>query len=95
MFNNTNESEKQKNISDSQSNFKKQTIVYENVSIEKYKSGLPFIHDILTNNTNKTIVSIEESMLSFDKSGKPLKVDWLSIDSSSKPSYYFLYDWGT
>lgn len=73
------------------------SIVYESVSMNHYNggNGLPFIHDIITNHTDKAITSIKHGMLAFDKNGKPLKIDWYNLDTDYDPTYYFLYDWNS
>ena len=37
----------------------------------------------------------ELGMLAFDKDGKPLKLLWNYLSSSTTPEYSFLYDWGS
>jgi len=71
-----------------------QNIVYENVEMRRYESenGHPYIHDIKTNNTSKTIVGHQRGMLAYDKDGKPLKIDWNCFDGPDS-TFYFLYDW--
>jgi len=71
-----------------------QTVVYENVEMRRYESenGHPYIHDIKTNNTSKTIVGHQRGMLAYDKEGKPLKIDWHCFDGPDS-TFYFLYDW--
>lgn len=90
------------NTSVKSNNEMSQTVIYESVEMRKYDGypeleieGYPYIHDIKTNNTDKKIVSAERGMTAFDKEGNPLKLQWNGLNSSSKPSYYFLYDWDT
>lgn len=72
-----------------------QTVVYESVEMLRYDGvdGYPYIHDVKTNHTDKTIVAAERGMLAFDADGNPLVIHWNGLDSSSKPSYFFLFDW--
>lgn len=73
-----------------------QTVVYEKVTMHHPSAGedgYPYIHDIRTNNTAKTIVKTEVGMLAYDKSGNPLKLNWYSLDTNEAPSYEYLYDW--
>lgn len=69
-----------------------QTVVYENVKMYQYKgeNGHPYIHDIKTNNTTKKIIGCQYGMLAFDKRGKPLKIDWWSLDTDLDNTYFYL-----
>lgn len=67
-----------------------QSFVFETVELSYYNDGLPYLHDIITNNTNKTIVEIQYGMLGYDESGNPLKLKWNFLDSSSKKTYEYL-----
>lgn len=67
-----------------------QTIVHESADILTYDSGWPYIHDIITNNTDKTIVETQYYMLAFDTEGNPLKLYWDFIDNSTQSSYEWL-----
>ncbi len=46
-----------------------QTIVYERADIHTYDNGWPYIHDVITNQTDKTIVGTWYYMLAFDADG--------------------------
>jgi len=73
-----------------------QSVVYENVTIyhpSSEEDAYPYIHNIRTNNTTKTIVKTEVGMLAYDKKGKPLKINWYSTDSNGVPSFDYLFDW--
>lgn len=73
-----------------------QTVVYENVTMYHPSAGedaYPYVHDIRTNNTTKTIVNTEVGMLAYDKNGNPLKLNWYSLDTNGEPSYDYLNDW--
>ncbi len=64
-----------------------QSFVFETVELSYYDDGLPYLHDIKTNNTDKAIIEIEYGMLGYDESGNPLKLQWNFLDSSTKPTY--------
>ncbi len=65
-----------------------QTIVLENVTLMEYAdTGLPYFHDILKNNTEKTVTAVETAMLAYDAEGQPLKIYWDFMDSSAEPKY--------
>lgn len=77
-----------------------QTVVYENVKMQQYEGypelgikGYKYVHDVKTNQTDKKIVSSKRGMMAFDKLGNALMIGWNGLDSDSKPSYFFLYDW--
>lgn len=73
-----------------------QSVIYENITMYHPSAGedaYPYIHDIRTNHTSKTIVETEVGMLAYDKNGKPLKINWYSLDSNGVPSFDYLYDW--
>ena len=63
------------------------TIVHESADILYYEDGSPYIHDILTNNTDKCIVETEYCMLAYNKEGLPLKLHWNFLDSGAESSY--------
>ncbi|MBE6035860.1 MAG: M56 family metallopeptidase [Clostridiales bacterium] len=67
-----------------------QSFVFENVEVSYYDDGLPYLHAINTNNTDKTIIEIQYVMLGYDKYGNPLKLQWNFLDSSSKPTYEYI-----
>ena len=72
-----------------------QSVVYENVTMYHPPAGedaFPYIHDIRTNHTSKTIVESEVAMSAYDKNGNPLKIKWFSLDSEEVPSFDYLYD---
>lgn len=71
-----------------------QTVSFTNVELRRYSSGSPYIHDIISNNTNKRMMTNEICMLAFDKDGNPLKLRWNYLSSSTSPQFSFLYDWG-
>lgn len=68
-------------------------VVYDSVEMRRYegKDGHPYIHERKRNGTSKTIVGYERGMLVFDKEGKPLKIDWWSLDTEMDSQYYYLY----
>ena len=63
------------------------TIIHESAHILRYLDGAPYIHDIVTNNTDSTIVETCYCMLAYDKDGLPLKLYWNFIDSSTESSF--------
>ena len=63
------------------------SIVHESADILYYEDGDAYIHDILTNNTDKTITEIQYCMLAYKENGSPLKLHWYFIDSSSDGSF--------
>lgn len=67
-----------------------QTITHESADILTYDNGWPYIHDVITNNTDKTIVETQYYMLAFDAEGDPLKLYWDFIDNSTQSSYEWL-----
>lgn len=72
------------------------SVTYESVVLHRPGEGdgrFSYIHDIRKNDTEKMIVATERGMLAFDQEGNPLVVDWNSMDTSAKPSCYFLCDW--
>lgn len=62
------------------------TIIHESADILHYEDGAPYIHDILTNNTNHTIVETQYCMLAYNENGSPLKLYWNSSVQSYIPS---------
>lgn len=62
-------------------------IIHESADILHYENGAPYIHDILTNNTDRTIVETQYCMLAYDKNGSPLKLYWNFLDSSAESSF--------
>lgn len=66
------------------------SIIHESADILYYENGWPYIHDILTNNTDRTIIETEYCMLAYDQSGAPLKLYWNFLDSSGESSYDYL-----
>lgn len=81
------------NVASQVSTANEQTVIYQNTEIRQYEGegAHPYIHDIRTNNTDKTIIEIEHVMLAFDKYGEPLKVDWWSQGTSQDSFYLCLY----
>ena len=63
------------------------SIVHESADILYYEDGSPYIHDILTNNTDKHIIETEYCMLAYNEKGLPLKLHWNFLDSSAESSY--------
>ena len=63
------------------------TIIHESADILYYEDGAPYIHDILTNNTDSTIVETQYCMLAYSETGSPLKLYWNFLDSSTESSY--------
>ncbi|MDE7266078.1 MAG: hypothetical protein K2N89_01270, partial [Lachnospiraceae bacterium] len=63
------------------------SIIYESADILYYEDGSPYIHDILTNNTDSTIIETSYCMLAYDESGSPLKLYWNFLDSSAESSF--------
>ena len=63
------------------------SIVHESADILYYEDGSPYIHDILTNNTDKRIIETEYCMLAYNEKGSPLKLHWNFLDSSAESSY--------
>jgi hypothetical protein len=76
-------------------------MVYEAVEMRHYTESRgsmlahPYIHSVRTNKSGKITASRQRGMLAFDKDGKPLQIDWDSLDSDSSSTYFFLYDWCT
>lgn len=66
------------------------SIIHESVELLYYENGWPYLHDILTNNTDRTITEMEYCMLAYDEHGTPLKLYWNFFDSSQKQSYDYL-----
>lgn len=66
---------------------KSMSIIHESADILYYEDGEPYIHDILTNNTDKAITEIQYCMLAYNKNGSPLKLYWYYIDSSEEASF--------
>lgn len=63
------------------------SIVHESADILYYEDGSPYIHDILTNNTDKTVTETQYCMLAYDENGLPLKLHWNFLDSSAESSF--------
>ncbi|MDE7130402.1 MAG: M56 family metallopeptidase [Lachnospiraceae bacterium] len=63
------------------------TITHESADILHYEDGAPYIHDILTNNTDRTITEAQYCMLAYSENGSPLKLYWNFLDSSSESSF--------
>lgn len=63
------------------------SIIHERADILCYEDGAPYIHDILTNNTDKTIIETQYGMLAYDVNGAPLKLFWNFLDSSAESSF--------
>lgn len=63
------------------------SIIYESADILYYEDGCPYIHDILTNNTDRTITETQYCMLAYDENGSPLKLHWDFLDSSAESSF--------
>lgn len=68
-----------------------QTIVLERVARMEYAdTGLPYFHDTLKNNTEKTVTAVETAMLAYDTEGLPLELYWDFMDSDDEPKYGYL-----
>ena len=63
------------------------SIIHESADILHYEDGSPYIHDILTNNTDKRIIETEYCMLAYNEKGSPLKLHWNFLDGSAESSY--------
>lgn len=63
------------------------SIIHESVDISYYDNGYPYIHDILTNNTDKTVTETQYCMLAYDENSLPLKLHWNFLDSSAESSF--------
>ena len=66
------------------------TIIHERVELLHYENGWPYLHDVLTNHTDKTITETEYCMLAYDENGTPLKLHWNIFDASQKKRYAYL-----
>ena len=62
-------------------------IIHESADILHYEDGAPYIHDILTNNTDSNIIETQYGMLAYDEYGSPLKLYWNFLDSSTESSF--------
>ena len=71
-------------VADEKSNM---SITYESADILHYEDGCPYIHDILTNNTDRTIIETQYCMLAYNENGLPLKLYWNFLDSSAESSF--------
>ena len=67
-----------------------ESIIHESVDILYYENGYPYIHDILTNHSDNTIMETEYCMLAYDIDGSPLKLYWNFLDSSAECSYEYV-----
>ncbi|MDE7247552.1 MAG: hypothetical protein K2N43_06665 [Lachnospiraceae bacterium] len=63
------------------------SIIHESADILHYEDGAPYIHDILTNNTDRTIIETQYGMLAYNEKGSPLKLYWNFLDSSAECSF--------
>ncbi len=63
------------------------SITHESADILYYDDASPYIHDILTNNTDQTITETQYCMLAYDQNGAPLKLRWNFLDSSAQSSF--------
>lgn len=63
------------------------SIIHESADILYYEDGSPYIHDILTNDTDKTVTETKYCMLAYDENGSPLKLYWKFLDSSIESSF--------
>ena len=66
---------------------KSMSVTHESADILHYEDGAPYIHDILTNNTDQTIIETQYCMLAYDENGSPLKLYWNFLDSSAECSF--------
>ncbi len=65
-------------------------IIHESADILCYDNGAPYIHDILTNDTDRTVLETQYCMLAYDENGSPLKLHWNFLDSSAKSSFEYV-----
>lgn len=74
-----------------------QAVTYSNVEMRRYggADGHPYIHNTKVNETNKKIIGYKCGMLAFNKNGKPLKIDWWSLDTEAKSTYFYLNESST
>ena len=74
-----------------------QTVTYSNVEMRRYEGadGHPYIHDTKVNETTKKIIGYKYGMLAFDKDGNPLKINWWSLDTDAKSTYFYLDETST
>ncbi len=63
------------------------TIIHESADILHYEDGAPYIHDILTNNTDSAISETQYCMLAYNENGLPLKIYWNFVDNSTESSF--------
>lgn len=63
------------------------SIIHESADILRYEDGAPYIHDLLTNNTDRTIVETQYCMLAYNEKGSPLKLCWNFLDNSTESSF--------
>ncbi|MBD5394914.1 MAG: hypothetical protein HDR71_11720 [Lachnospiraceae bacterium] len=70
-----------------ENNERTESIIHESADVLYYESGYPYIHDVLTNNTDHTIAETEYCMLAYDADGLPLQLYWDFLDSSAECSY--------
>lgn len=75
------------NIKETGGSKESMAIVYESVDIRNYEDGSPYIHDALTNHTDKRIVETAYCMLAYNEKGAPLKLRWNFLDSRAESSY--------
>lgn len=69
------------------------SVVYESVEVMCYKDGgYPYLHDVFTNRSGKTILYTERAMLAYDKNGEPLRIQWHPMDSSDTKEYECIYN---
>lgn len=66
------------------------SFLFDKVELYYYDNGCPYLHDIKTNNTSKTIIEMQYGMLGYDKLGNPLQLQWNFLDSSSQATYDYL-----
>lgn len=66
------------------------SIIHESAEILRYEDGSPYIHDILTNETDQTMVETQYGMLAYDEYGTPLKLYWNFLDSSAESSFEYM-----
>lgn len=67
-----------------------QSVVIDNVEVKYYDDNSPYLHDIISNNTDRTIAGYQIGMLAYDKKGKPLEQYWTG--PNNKKSYFHLYE---
>jgi len=86
--------EPEHSLENNENSLRDQTIRYETVEIRypENEDGIPYIHDMLINETDKIITGIERAMVAFDKNGNPVRVHWNALSSGAGSAYMFVYE---